>query len=260
MGSVEQNDVVVRLWDELSDFDAAQADKACRHLMARLTDLLGARNAAWVGAMRTGEDPSDPLHGWRVGALTYLHDEPVNTAAVTELKTRWAKREVDPFSIYTAQGAGQNFRAFTMREVMAAEWFDAPYYKSLYEARGIHDSVLALFPVNRDAESVFVLHGSPERGVFGPDDLALVARTLRGVKWFHRRLMLSHGLMVASSPLPPAERKVLAELLTGATEKEIAERLALAASTIHQYAASIYRKFGVKGRAGLMSLWLNKSG
>ena len=37
---------------------------------------------------------------------------------------------------------------------------------------------------------------------------------------------------------------------------EIAARLGLAESTIHSYVASIFRKFGVRGRKGLMSLWL----
>lgn len=58
------------------------------------------------------------------------------------------------------------------------------------------------------------------------------------------------------SVLAPYERKVLELLLTEATEKQIAERLGLAASTTHSYITGIFRKYGVRGRAGLMSLWL----
>ena len=50
--------------------------------------------------------------------------------------------------------------------------------------------------------------------------------------------------------------RVLNLLLTEAGEKQIAERLGLAVSTTHSYITGIYRKFGVRGRAGLMSLWL----
>lgn len=58
------------------------------------------------------------------------------------------------------------------------------------------------------------------------------------------------------SILAPYERKVVELLLTEATEKQIAERLGLAASTTHSYITGIFRKYGVRGRAGLMSLWL----
>jgi PAS domain S-box-containing protein len=58
------------------------------------------------------------------------------------------------------------------------------------------------------------------------------------------------------SVLAPYERKVLELLLTELTEKQIADRLGLAASTTHSYITGIFRKYGVRGRAGLMSLWL----
>ena len=60
----------------------------------------------------------------------------------------------------------------------------------------------------------------------------------------------------APTPLSRQERRVLDQLLTDAPEKEIAATLGLAESTIHSYVASIFRKFGVRGRKGLMSLWL----
>ncbi|WP_133647709.1 PAS domain S-box protein [Paraburkholderia flava] len=58
--------------------------------------------------------------------------------------------------------------------------------------------------------------------------------------------------------LAPYERKVLELLLTEATEKQIAEQLGLANSTTHSYITGIFRKYGVRGRAGLMSLWLKR--
>lgn len=60
----------------------------------------------------------------------------------------------------------------------------------------------------------------------------------------------------APTPLSPQERRVLELLLTDAPEREIAASMGLAESTIHSYIASIFRKFGVRGRKGLMSLWL----
>lgn len=60
----------------------------------------------------------------------------------------------------------------------------------------------------------------------------------------------------APTPLSPQERRVLELLLTDAAEREIAASMGLAESTLHSYVASIFRKFGVRGRKGLMSLWL----
>ena len=50
------------------------------------------------------------------------------------------------------------------------------------------------------------------------------------------------------------------EGVTDATEKGIARQIGLAESTTHQHVVAIFRKYGVKSRAGLMSLWLNRSG
>jgi len=65
--------------------------------------------------------------------------------------------------------------------------------------------VFVAFPLNHDAESHF---GFYSRGAFTGEQIARLVYALRGIKWFRRHLMLSHGLLTASSPLSPAERKV----------------------------------------------------
>ncbi len=71
-------------------------------------------------------------------------------------------------------------------------------------------------------------------------------------------------LALGDIPVPAAwlvsltayEKTVLRLLLTDASEKQIAERLDLAASAMHAHIISIFRKLGVRGRLGLMSLCL----
>ena len=70
--------------------------------------------------------------------------------------------------------------------------------------------------------------------------------------------MLSYGLLAADTPLTPSERRVLRLLLTDLSEKEVADRLELGVRTTHHHATTIYRKFGVRGRTGLMALWLGE--
>ncbi len=51
------------------------------------------------------------------------------------------------------------------------------------------------------------------------------------------------------TPLSEREREVLALIATGATNKEIAERLYLSPHTVKEHASTLYRKLGVKNRA-----------
>lgn len=79
---------------------------------------------------------------------------------------------------------------------------------------------------------------------------------LRGVKWFHRQLMLSYGLLVADSPITASERRVVKGLLSGKSELEIAEKLGWTKATTHGYVTQVYRKFNVRGRPEFAALWL----
>jgi DNA-binding NarL/FixJ family response regulator len=90
--------------------------------------------------------------------------------------------------------------------------------------------------------------------------MELVAQALRGIKWFHRQLLLGHGFGASEKPITVAERRIIKGLLSGATEKVIAEEANLTCGTVHQYATRIYRKFGVNGRAEFMALWLGGVG
>jgi len=52
-----------------------------------------------------------------------------------------------------------------------------------------------------------------------------------------------------SMPLSEREREVLSLIATGATNREIAERLYLSPHTVKEHASALYRKLGVKNRA-----------
>ena len=67
---------------------------------------------------------------------------------------------------------------------------------------------------------------------------------------------MSRHVRGGQSPCTPAERRALALLLTGQSEKKIAEALGIGLHTTHARITTIYRKFGVGSRAELMALWL----
>ncbi len=246
-----------RIWDELSDFEASQSDQAVIHLMESLCNLASAWNATWGGAVRMdGEDDNDLLQGWRVSSMLLHPIAPhPDEGPFKEILQLWDRREIDPSFLLPMRGVG-TFRTYSFRRELSPEWFESPFYQYHYGSVGTCDAVFIGFPLNQDAESHF---GFYSRKTFTGEEITLLSYAVRGIKWFHRQRMLSHGLLVAATPLTPAERRVLRLLLAGLSEKLIAEQLERSYHTTHKSITSIYRKFGVKTRAALMALWLGQT-
>jgi DNA-binding CsgD family transcriptional regulator len=255
----DNNDFIHTLWDELADFDAARSDEALTHLMAKLCTLAGAWNIVWVGIVRLDTTFSgDPVKGWRPRIVRYLNPSPPLDDNAREQMVKLEQGVVDITSIRNAEGAGA-FRANRLCDLVDPEWFESPYYQIHYRGLGTEDAVWVASPVNEDTESWFGIFRAPDAPRFTETERDTVAYALRGIKWFHRQLMLSHGLLVAVTPLTPAERRVLHLLLTGLSEKLIAAELSRSYHTTHECVTAIFRKFGVNNRAGLMALWLGQT-
>ena len=211
-----------------------------------------------MGAVRLDATfPGDPVKGWRPRHIRHLHPSPPLSDASRAQVDKLEQGVVDITTIRNVESAGV-FRANRLRDLVDPEWFESPYYRIYYQDVGIADSIWIAFPVNEDAESWFGIHRAPDRPPFTESERDIAAYALRGIKWFHRQLMLSHGLLVAATTLTMAERRVLHLLLTGIPEKLIAEELERSYHTTHECVTSIFRKFGVNNRAALMALWLGK--
>jgi len=253
------SDFIHTLWDELADFDAARSDEALTHLMGRLCTLAGAWNITWMGAVRLDATfPGDPIKGWRPRSIRHLHPSPPLEDAVREQMEKLEQGVMDITTIRNAEGAGA-FRANRLCDLVGPEWFESLYYRAFYQGVGTADTVWVAFPVNEDAESWFGIHRAPDCLPFTEGERDVIAYALRGIKWFHRQLLLSHGVLVAATSLTPTERKVLHLLLTGLPEKRIAAELGRSYHTTHECVTAIFRKFGVNNRAALMPLWLGQA-
>lgn len=135
---------------------------------------------------------------------------------------------------------------------------ETDHYRAYYEVFGVDDRLWVASPINLQAESYFVFDKRRTASRFTDADAELAGRAIRGITWFQRRLLYSHGLLIAQHPLTPAERLVVQLLLTDKSEKEIAAALEISAHTIHGHVKEIYRKYNVSGRAGLMAIWLSQ--
>lgn len=247
------------LWDDLADFDAARVDQAADFLMRALCDLIGADNAMWLGLVRFADDRSgDPAYGWRPLSMRLLHPNDRLVAAIREQAQALGKEVLNP-AVAGVLGAAGSFHAFRLTDIAPAVWFESEVYRSYYRDCGRDDAIYVAFPINSDTESCFCMFRNGRPRSFTAAERDLAAYVLRGIKWFHRQLLLSHGLLVARTPLTPVERRVLQGLLAGQAEKAIAAELGKSQHTIHDNITAIYRKFGVGNRPALLALWLGQS-
>jgi DNA-binding CsgD family transcriptional regulator len=246
------------LWDELADFGAHETDAALVHAMRVLSDLAGVRRAFWLGAVRLGTK-RDPMAGWRIRGIRQMDPTPEGERVYKLSRQRLDGGTTDAVTLAQVREAGV-FRARLLRELAAPGFFATADYDLLYRSRNVRDAIFIACPVNEDAESYFGWYRIGEQASpFAPYDRDLLAYALRPLKWFHRRVMLHHGLLIARAPLTPMERRLVNLLLTERVEKEIAQELALTPATTHTYITDLFRKFGVSGRSGLTALWLGKS-
>ncbi|UZR30671.1 helix-turn-helix transcriptional regulator [Methylococcus mesophilus] len=255
---------IFELWDELNHFGMHESHEAMKLCMERICMWLGARDALWVGIVRflkgaAGE--KDGLCGWRIRAIAPLRPQYHDARNYQKVvKTGYPDMHPDPGATNIAlAGSAGAFRAYTLMSgdlVDLNSFRQTEHYDFYYRQPGIYDRIWVGFPVNADTESIFCFDRIAEERPFNQEELDLAAFVLRGIKWFHRQLLLSHGLGLCENPLTQAEHRVIRLLLSGMPERTIAAELGLSQGTAHQYATRIYRKFGVRGRTEFTALWL----
>jgi DNA-binding CsgD family transcriptional regulator len=255
-------DSVHRLWDELAEFSPTQTDRAQLHLMHTISGWIGADNARWHAGIRILQGrgaKNDPMHGWRLQGTRALLPRSPQQVKISQGFHRVQKGFQVGMNVQAlAAKAGTQFRVHVMRDGFID--FDAfrktPYYQTFYRDLGITDRMWICLPLSRDTESVIVFDRHRPARHFTNRQAAWAGTAWRGLRWFHRQMLLSHGLLGAQSSLSPGQRRMVQELLTGKPEKEIATVLGLSVSTTHQYVKAILRHFGVNSRASLLALWL----
>ncbi|MGC4013352.1 MAG: hypothetical protein QM755_02370 [Luteolibacter sp.] len=253
-----QRERVHQLWDSLTDFPASETERALEHLMAGIAEMIDAGNAYWLGYIRLCSPvPDDPLKGLRPGAGRYLHPTPTHGESARNQTDQWNRRQVNEGYVRAARDVGR-FRSFRLRKEMRPAYFEEEFYQTFHASRGFHDQCIVFFPVNDDYESMFNFQRVGVARDFTAAEEAIAAYALRGIKWFHRQVALSYGLLLAETPLTPIQRQISRLLLTERSEKQIAAEIGRTQGMTHKHITEIFRKFGVTGRAGLMAVWLGK--
>lgn len=251
---------IYELWDELADLPIAESRQSIDLLFSRVAGWIGADNASWIGTVRISERADakkDVLYGWRLRtAERWL---PSTEHSQEFIRKVLAHMDRDPgMSTRKIISQSGHFRSYRLRDgfINFEKFRNTPQYQMYFQQGNITDRIWCVFPVNQDTESLFCFDRHNRRKHFTEEQEQLVAQTLRGIKWFHRQLLLNHGLLVGKTPLSPAHRRLLPHLLSGKSEKEIAEAMDLSRATTHKYVTDIYRSFDVKSRVELVTLWM----
>jgi DNA-binding CsgD family transcriptional regulator len=139
------------------------------------------------------------------------------------------------------------------------EWYPSFYYQGCRRTLGADHSVLCLSPIpgtQDDYCGLYLLRPIGERDFSGreravaAEAMALVAPLLGGP--------LARFGEPSPSALSPRLRQVLRCLLEGDADKQVAARLGLTRHTVNQYTKTIFRHFGVGGRAELLARWVRR--
>ncbi len=111
-------------------------------------------------------------------------------------------------------------------------------------------------PVSAHAHFLFSLKRTAPTPEFDAQERDWLACALSGLGRWLQWLALSHGIASTLGPVPAQQRKVLLCLLSGFSEKQIADKLGLNIHTTHQCITAIYRRFGAHNRPSLTAQWL----
>lgn len=255
----ETDDRIQTLWDDMADFDATNSDAALEHLLEFLCSFLAAQNVSWLISIRLSDiAPDDPILGWRPRSFGFLRPDS-KLLSTGEKAVRGCKfGEVDASTIRNGALAGR-WRANRLVDLVEPSWFESEFYRLHYLACNRADAIWVGCPINADTELFFGIFRSPDHPRFSEEERDMAGAALRGLKWFYRNFLLSHGFRIANAPLTTTERKVLQGLLAGQTEKQIARHHGQSPHTTHDHVKAIYRKFGITNRATLLALWLGHS-
>jgi DNA-binding CsgD family transcriptional regulator len=253
---------VYELWDGLADFQAIDGEHMLAHFFTQLAKMIHADNAMWFGIFRllNGEAAQqDPVFGWRSPVIRQWKPDPVFDALVQRFiadQKNPAEVKLGITSTKIMQSAGQHRAHLLLNGWIDLEAFKKTSHYEIYYRQGkVVDRMWLGFPLNDDTESIFTFDRLGQSSAFTEEDLALAAYAVRGLKWFHRRLLMLHGILAAGEVLSPAERKIMPQLLTEQTEKEIATKLSLSFDGVHKHVKSIYKKCSVRNRSGLLMMW-----
>jgi hypothetical protein len=164
----------------------------------------------------------------------------------------------DPFHMHYYRDFDGSLRTRSLDSVLdPQQWLTSMHYNEYVRPCGLNDRIASSLRLpGNNAIQAIVLHRAAADGKYS-------RRAVRLMRVFHHELSMVLGTRLKMSapetaePLPARLRDVLAGLLRGEAEKQIARRLGLSPNTVNRHVQRLYRRFDVRSRGELMFLVLN---
>ena len=144
--------------------------------------------------------------------------------------------------------------------VSDADWYGSEEFNRYLKPAGVDHCLVSVCQVSEHCAiaGICMCRGLGERD-FSSGEIRLL-------EFFHAELgrLVGRQLVSATEPsvdtLSPRLRQTLACLMEGDSEKQVAARLGLSPTTVHQYVTALYRRYGVQSRGQLLAHMLRRSG
>jgi DNA-binding CsgD family transcriptional regulator len=143
------------------------------------------------------------------------------------------------------------------REDSDPNWFHNSFVPGILQPKGWTDCLTALWsasPLRVISLNVFRSGGQPE---FNAEDRRRISLVVRAAAPLMDRAMFRNPV-VGTAKLTPAQKTVLARLLRGDSEKQIARALSRSEHTVHTHIKSLHETFQVASRGELLAKFIDQ--
>lgn len=226
------------------------------HLIEGLRLLVGARVVIMAELVNLGPDAEGPMKSLATHRVGWA--DPVSEARWREYAQSTPVQRTPEYP-YINRFAGDRL-TLSRDEIWGREsWYRSRTFNEIHRACGIDDYVMSIRATDIPGRSLSMwIHREVGEQGFGARERGLICLV-------HDVISREVGGFLARAdeprlaPLTERQRQVLARLLRGDSEKEIAFAFDLSRATVHDHVLALHRHFGVSSRGELLSRFIGRA-
>ncbi len=219
------------------------------HLLERLNQLLGAVSSVMLDA---SFNPQIPGIGAQVDAAVSPNEYSTQEKEVLSHCLRHMSLEDNPLGPVMLQQSAQSAIVAAARQewISRRTWEESPFYRAYFDPIGWYDMLIAIVPTASGFQfcNFSRVANDSHFPIRAGRIVQLVLNELAGISEVRLAPLKDNSLLA----LPTREQQVLLALAEGDEEKQIALRLGISRSTVHEYVRRLLRRYQVNSRSGLL--------